>query len=93
MKRLRREATAERNRVKARERYRKQKAKKDEQAEIKERMRLESQKKKDLQEQVDRQSYRRPQNRIQQPSHPGKGMDFEKSACLFLFFLYRWAKG
>tara|TARA_R110000764_G_scaffold53403_1_gene116344 strand:+ start:3613 stop:4305 length:693 start_codon:yes stop_codon:yes gene_type:complete len=80
-KRLRREATQERNRVKARERYRKQKAEKDEQTDIKESIRLRSQAKKDEAERIERQSYRRPQHKtVQQPSHPGKGMDFEKFA-------------
>tara|TARA_R110000744_G_scaffold66253_2_gene135369 strand:+ start:4861 stop:5559 length:699 start_codon:yes stop_codon:yes gene_type:complete len=80
-KRLRREATQERNRVKARERYRKQKAEKDEQQDIKESIRLRSQAKKDEAERIERQSYRRPQHKpIQQPKHPGGGMDFEKFA-------------
>mgnify|MGYP003627490957 FL=1 len=79
-KRLRREATQERNRVKARERYRKQKATKDEQGELKEKIRLESQAKKDLQERIDKQSYRRPQNRQVAPSPESTGMSFEKFA-------------
>ena len=83
-KRVRRLATQERNRVKARERYRKQKAVKDEQADIKERMRLESQKKKDIQERVDRQSYRRPQNRQPPPTPQNTGMSFEKFASYML---------
>lgn len=76
----RRLATQERNRVKARERYRKEKATKDEQEELKERIRLESQKKKDLQERIDKQSYRRPQNRQPVPTPQNTAMSFEKFA-------------
>ena len=73
-KRLRREATQERNRVKARERYRTQKAKKDEQADLKEKMRLESQAKKEKQQERERYSGRIPV--APQPS----GMSFDKFA-------------
>tara|TARA_R110001592_G_scaffold182498_3_gene425772 strand:+ start:16794 stop:17573 length:780 start_codon:yes stop_codon:yes gene_type:complete len=72
-KRLRREATQERNRVKARERYRSQKAKKDEQAELKEKIRLESEAKKKQQE-VEYKRYH------QKPPQDPVGMNFEKFA-------------
>lgn len=72
-KRLRREATQERNRVKARERYRNQKAKRDEQADLKEKIRLESQAKKEQQEREYKRYHQKPP---QQPS----GMSFDKFA-------------
>ena len=73
-KRLRREATQERNRVKARERYRNQKAKKDEQADLKEKIRLESEAKKEQQEREYKRYHQRPH---QQPS---SAMSFDKFA-------------
>jgi hypothetical protein len=76
-KRLRREATTERNRVKARERYRKEKSKKDEQAEIKEKIRLESHAKKQQQE-LQQQRYN-PKRQVA-PTPQSTGMDFEKFA-------------
>ena len=74
-KRLRREATTERNRVKARERYRREKAKKDEQSNLKEKIRLESHVKKERQEHQHRQHY----GKAPLPPKP-EGMNFEKFA-------------
>ena len=77
-KRVRREATAERNRVKARERYRREKAKKDEQADIKEKMRLESQAKKEAQDKE--YSKYHSGSRRPTPTPQNTGMTFEKFA-------------
>jgi len=74
-KRVRREATTERNRVKARERYRREKSKKDEQEEIKEKIRLVSHAKKEKQEHQHRQQY----GKAPIPPKP-EGMNFEKFA-------------
>jgi hypothetical protein len=74
-KRLRREATQERNRVKARERYRNQKAKKDDQSELKEKIRLESEAKKKQQE-IEYKRYHSKPLQNPQPS----GMSFDKFA-------------
>jgi hypothetical protein len=74
-KRVRREATTERNRVKARERYRREKSKKDEQSDIKEKIRLESHAKKEKQEQQHRKHY----GKAPLPPKP-EGMNFEKFA-------------
>tara|TARA_R110000824_G_scaffold65532_2_gene170579 strand:+ start:10666 stop:11361 length:696 start_codon:yes stop_codon:yes gene_type:complete len=74
-KRLRREATTERNRVKARERYRREKSKKDEQSDIKEKIRLESHAKKQ------KQVIQHQQWRGKTPVAPKpEGMNFEKFA-------------
>ena len=74
-KRLRREATQERNRVKARERYRSQKVKKDEQSELKEKIRLESEAKKQQQEVEYKRYHSKPM-----PIPDPVGMNFEKFA-------------
>ena len=76
-KRVRREATTERNRVKERERYRREKSKKDEQSNIKERMRLESHAKKERQE--DQQKAYNPKRQVA-PTPQNTGMNFEKFA-------------
>ena len=74
-KRLRREATQERNRVKARERYRSQKVKKDEQSELKEKIRLESEAKKQQQEVEYKRYHSKPM-----PIPDPVAMNFEKFA-------------
>ena len=76
-KRLRRVATVERNRVKARERYRAQKAKKDEEEERMDIIRLKKQKEIQQEKQITNQRYPNKQPIVKQLE---QGMNFEKFA-------------